>query len=74
MKISVSLPEPDLAFLDDYVARAGLPSRSAAVHTAIRALRERRLEDEYTEAFQEWEASGGNESWDVTVADGLEDD
>ena len=40
MKLSVSLPEEDVAALDAYARAAGLPSRSAALHHAIRLLRQ----------------------------------
>jgi len=39
MKISMSLPEEDVTFLDAYAEEKGLPSRSAALHKAVRLLR-----------------------------------
>jgi Arc/MetJ-type ribon-helix-helix transcriptional regulator len=71
MKVSVSIPERDLRFLDAYAHHAGLKSRSAAIHEAIKALRERDLEAEYAQAAEEWESSGDAEAWDRTVGDGL---
>jgi hypothetical protein len=35
MKISVDLPDEDVAFLDDYVVQGGAPSRSSAIQQAI---------------------------------------
>ena len=46
MKLSVSLPDEDVATLDRYVTEEGLPSRSAALQQAIHHLRDRRLADE----------------------------
>jgi mRNA-degrading endonuclease toxin of MazEF toxin-antitoxin module len=38
MRVSVSIPARDVAFLDDYAERHSLPSRSAAFRAAIEAL------------------------------------
>lgn len=73
MKISVSLPERDVALLDEYARVAGLPSRSAAMQRAVGMLRNLDLEDDYAAAFDEWEASGEHDTWGVTAADGLAD-
>ena len=73
MKLSVSLPEEDVALLDEFARAAGLPSRSAALHHAVRMLRLSDLEQDYEAAWQEWEASGGQEAWSGTVADGIAD-
>lgn len=72
--MSISLSDRDVAFLDSYAKESGLESRSAAVHTAVRALRDTQLEAAYTEAFKEWEGSEDEHFWDGTVADGLEPD
>lgn len=71
MKLSVSLPEEDVAFLDARVARERAASRSGALHEAVRLLRRADLEAEYAEAFAEWASSGEGEVWDVAAADGL---
>ncbi len=73
MKISVSLPEGDVKTLDDFAESAGLPSRSAAVQVAVRALRSAELEDDYAAAWDEWEKSGDQAAWDNTAGDGLAD-
>lgn len=70
MKLSISLPDPDLAFLDSYAQRHELPSRSAAVHRAVETLRSLELGDEYERAWNEWDAEGGHD-WDAAAADGL---
>jgi Arc/MetJ-type ribon-helix-helix transcriptional regulator len=72
MKLSVSLPDDDVAFLDDYADRAGLASRSAAVHTAIRALQANAMGEAYAHAWSDWE-SGDADLWDSVSGDGLGD-
>ena len=73
MKVSVSLPEEDVAALDEYARRQGLKSRSAAVQHAIRMLRHPDLEQDYAAAWQEWEQSGEQAAWEAAAADGLAD-
>jgi len=73
MKLSVSLPEEDVAVLDEYARTSGLSSRSAALQQAIRLLRHVDLEQDYASAWDEWESSGEQASWDGTAADGLAD-
>lgn len=70
MKISVSLPEEDVEFLDAYAKARGIPSRSAAVTTAIRSLRVLELSEDYAEAWQEW-AEDSEQAWDAAIADGI---
>ena len=70
MKISMSLPNEDLTFLDAYVEEKGLPSRSAALHKAIRLLRASGLGSAYEAAWSEWR-EGEESTWDVTSSDGL---
>ena len=71
MKVSVSLPGEDVQFLDDYVREQGLPSRSAALHKAVRLLRVAELGAEYEGAWEEWSASDDDELWEQAVGDGL---
>lgn len=73
MKLSVSLSDDDLAVLDAYIERVGLPSRSAGVQRAIRLLRFPALEEDYAQAWAEWSGSGTADEWDATVSDGLGD-
>ncbi|GAB4047983.1 ribbon-helix-helix domain-containing protein [Catellatospora paridis] len=73
MKLSVSLPEEDIDFIDDYAGRRGSASRSAVLHRAIDLLRASELEDAYAAAFDEWDASEDGELWSATAADGLAD-
>jgi len=71
MKISVSLPEEDVEFLDKYAESEGYGSRSAVVHTAVRMLRSSKLGGAYADAWSEWADSGESEVWDSAVGDGL---
>ncbi|QAY73626.1 ribbon-helix-helix protein, CopG family [Agromyces protaetiae] len=71
MKVSVSLDEADVAFLDADVERGVYESRSAAVAASIRLLRERELTQSYLEEFQEWGESGEADAWDAASGDGL---
>lgn len=66
-KVSLSLNERDLAFLDSEALSGRYPSRSAAVQDAVRLLRESRLADAYAEAY----AEGLEEEWDAAIGDGL---
>jgi Arc/MetJ-type ribon-helix-helix transcriptional regulator len=71
MKISVSLPDEDVEFLDNYAESQGYKSRSAVVHTAVRMLRSSKLGDAYADAWREWEESGDAALWDKAASDGL---
>ena len=73
MKLSVSLPDEDVATLDEFARTAGLPSRSAALRHAIRLLRLPELERDYETAWDEWETSGEQAAWNTTSADGISD-
>lgn len=70
MKVSVSLPDEDVEFLDEY-ARSQGQSRSAAVHRAVRLLRSADLGADYADAWVEWAESGDGDDWDAVAADGL---
>ncbi|MGW0843604.1 ribbon-helix-helix domain-containing protein [Streptomyces sp. NPDC002787] len=74
MKISVSLPQEDVTFVDEYAARTDADSRSAVIHAAIELLREAQLEQQYTEAFAEWDGSEDAAFWDQFSGDGLSDE
>jgi len=71
MKVSVSLPEEDVQFLDEYAAAAGVGSRSAALHRAVELLRATELGPAYEEAFADWEQSGAAGGWDIAASDEL---
>jgi Arc/MetJ-type ribon-helix-helix transcriptional regulator len=72
MKVSISLPEEDVAFLDAYARSQGVESRSAVVHKAVRMLRVSELGDAYEEAFTSWDDEEEAAAWDAVAADGLE--
>jgi Arc/MetJ-type ribon-helix-helix transcriptional regulator len=72
MKVSISLPDDDVEFLDAYARSQGIESRSAVVHRAVGLLRAGELGDAYEDAFSSWSAEGEAAAWDVVTADGLE--
>ncbi|HEY2506605.1 MAG TPA: ribbon-helix-helix domain-containing protein [Streptosporangiaceae bacterium] len=74
MKVSVSLPEEEVAYLDSYAKEHGMGSRSAVVHQAVGLLRSRQLEAAYEEAWSTWAESGDADVWEVTAADSLDSD
>ncbi|MEI2765644.1 MAG: ribbon-helix-helix domain-containing protein [Dermatophilaceae bacterium] len=65
MKLSVSLPDEDVEFLDSYVRHRLAESRSAALHDAVRLLRATGLGDDYASAWQEWDTSGPGQQWEA---------
>jgi antitoxin MazE9 len=73
MKLSVSLSDEDIAALDAYVKRAGLPSRSAGLQRAVQMLRYPDLEDDYAQAWAQWSTDEGSGGWENTVGDGVTD-
>lgn len=73
MKLSVSLSDDDVAVLDGYVEKAGLPSRSAGLQRAVQMLRNPALEDEYADAWEQWSADEEAAGWEHTAADGIAD-
>lgn len=69
MKLSVSLPDEDVEFLDAFVKARGYDSRSAAVRQALALLRTGELAGAYEDAWQSWSAEDAD-AWDAAVADG----
>ncbi len=72
MKLSVSLSDKDVEFIDQYASKHGVGSRSGVVQRAVLQLRASELGDDYAAAWDEWESSE-REVWDPTIADGLSD-
>ena len=72
MKVSISIPDGDIEFLDEYARKTGLDSRSAAVQKAVRLLRTAELRDAYAAAWEEFDSTGDAALWETTVGDGLE--
>lgn len=66
-KLSLSLDDADVAFLDEEARSGRYASRSAAVQDAVRLLRESRLADAYAEAYGEWD----DDAWDEASSDGI---
>ncbi len=64
MKLSVSLPDEDVEYLDTYARMQGLASRSAALQKAVRLLRASELGAAYEDAWAEWAGSDDGEVWD----------
>ena len=75
MKLSVSLPDEDVEFLDSSVRADQYPSRSAALHEAVRELRAKvvaaSLVADYADAWDEWVSTGEQAAWDATAGDGI---
>lgn len=71
MKVSVSLPDEDVEFLDSYAQAQGIESRSAAVHKAVGLLRNTQLGEAYEEAWDSWQSAGDADAWESAAADGL---
>lgn len=73
VKLSVSLSDSDVAYVDEIarVERSG--NRSAVIHDMVRLFREIRSEDDYVKAFEEWDGSEDQKLWDSALMDGLDD-
>ncbi len=69
MKVSVSIPDEDVEFLDVYRKTHRIASRSAALQRAIRLLRASELTGAYAAAFTEWVDDPVNDAWDIAIAD-----
>jgi Arc/MetJ-type ribon-helix-helix transcriptional regulator len=71
VKVSVSLPDEDVEFLDAYAHEQGISSRSAVLHKAVRLLRAVELSADYEAAWQDWSTSEDDKLWSAPVADGV---
>jgi Arc/MetJ-type ribon-helix-helix transcriptional regulator len=71
VKLSVSIPEPDVEFIDAYASEHGAASRSQVVQRALALLRASELGAAYEGAWEEWDDSGDADAWSATSADGL---
>ena len=71
MKMSVSLPDEDVEFLEAYAKEKGIRSRSAVVQKALRLLRALELERDYEEAWGEWSDSELGADWDAVSDSGV---
>jgi len=70
VKLSVSISDDDVDFIDRYADEHGVDTRSGVVQRALSLLRVVELGDAYEAAWDEWEADDGA-AWDVAAADGL---
>jgi Arc/MetJ-type ribon-helix-helix transcriptional regulator len=70
MKLSVSIPDEDVEFIDRYADEHGVRTRSAVVQRALTLLRGVELGDDYAAAWEEWSTSDA-ELWDTTTGDGM---
>lgn len=70
MKLSVSISEDDVEFVDQYAAEHGIESRSGVVQRAVSLLRAAELGDDYAAAWDEWTDTDAD-AWGPTVADGV---
>jgi len=72
MRLTVNVPAGDVAFLDAYIQKLGIPSRSVAVQQAIRLLRTAELAEAYEAAYEDWHGSEDAKLWDSTSGDGIQ--
>lgn len=70
MKLSVSVSENEVAFIDQYAAEHSVESRSGVIQRAISLLRATDMGGDYAAAWEEW-AGPEAEVWERTSADGL---
>lgn len=71
MKISISLRDEDVEFVNAQTQAGVFPTRSAVVHAAIRLLRDRQYIDSYAAAWDEWDAADEQHVWESATGDGL---
>jgi len=67
-KISISLSQSLLKFIESYKIAKGCKSPSQVIEVALELLRTQELESAYRQASSEVDSA-----WDLTVADGLVD-
>ncbi|MEG4519719.1 MULTISPECIES: CopG family transcriptional regulator [unclassified Microcoleus] len=68
-KISISLSQSLLKFIETYKIAKGCKSPSQVIEVALELLRNQELESAYRQASSEVDSA-----WDVTVGDGLTDE
>lgn len=71
VKLSVSVPDNIVAFIDSYAEEHGVESRSGVVQRAVLLLRASELGSDYEAAWSEWTESDAA-AWGSAVADGLD--
>ncbi len=68
-KISISLSQSLLQFIESYKIAKGCKSPSQVIELALELLRNQELESAYRQASSEVDSA-----WDLTIADGLTDE
>ncbi|MEK0194692.1 CopG family transcriptional regulator [Microcoleus anatoxicus] len=68
-KISISLSQSLLQFIESYKTAKGCKSPSQVIEVALELLRNQELESAYRQASSEVDSA-----WNLTVADGLTDE
>ena len=72
MKVSVSLSDEDVEFLDTYARNhKSVASRSAALQRAVALLRASELSTAYADAWDDWAEGDEADAWESTASDGL---
>lgn len=71
VKISISIPNDDVAFLDTLAQGDRYGSRSAVILRAVRLLRAAELGDAYEQAWSEWTIDESASDWSAVASDGL---
>ena len=74
MKVSISLPEKEVDFLDEYARTRQMKSRSAVVRKAVQLLQAAELGDDYAAAWAEWAAGDDSVDWEQTTDHGPDDE
>jgi Arc/MetJ-type ribon-helix-helix transcriptional regulator len=72
VKLSVSIADEDVEFIDRYADEHGVGTRSGVVQRALTLLRAAELRDDYAAAWDEW-AVDEADAWDSVATDGLDD-
>jgi antitoxin ParD1/3/4 len=67
-KISISLPQQQCEFIENYLVDHHLKSRSEVIKEALYLLQQKQLETYYSEANQE-----ADSAYEITSLDGLEE-
>ncbi|MCY3621386.1 MAG: ribbon-helix-helix domain-containing protein [Gammaproteobacteria bacterium] len=70
MKLSISLPTEEIAFMDGYARSQGIKSRSGVIKAALRNLRTSELSDSYASAWRDFDEEE-DRVWDRSSSDGL---
>ena len=70
MKLSISLPAEEIAFMDGYARSQGIKSRSGVIKAALRNLRTSELSDSYASAWRDFDEEE-DRVWDRSSSDGL---